>query len=300
LLAQSNPPQLKSSVDQSTIAVGDVVKMRLEVQHPESFQAKFPDIESQLGEWSVRGKSLLPPAKSQPGWITETLELNLAIYKVGEFQIPALAVELTAANGDKTSLQSELVKIKVQSVITDNAKELKEIKPQAELPTDYQWILILAAILAALALAAFFIWRRWKKRQQKPLPGPAFYRSPEDLARDAIRILLAKELPAQGQFKEFYLELSEIVKKYLGIKLEVISLERTTEEFITDLRTTVMPWDQVQAVRDFLMDCDLVKFAKYLPAEDEVSRIVQRALEVIDAAERRLKAAIPVSVEGKP
>ena len=30
------------------------------------------------------------------------------------------------------------------------------------------------------------------------------------------------------------------------------------------------------------MDCDLVKFAKYKPAEEEITRIVQRSLEIID------------------
>jgi len=36
-----------------------------------------------------------------------------------------------------------------------------------------------------------------------------------------------------------------------------------------------------------LMDCDLVKFAKYQPSPEENQRIVERSFEVIDAAENK-------------
>ena len=72
-------------------------------------------------------------------------------------------------------------------------------------------------------------------------------RTPEQIARDAIQDLLSRKLIEQGLLKQFYLELSEIVKRFLGQKLNILSLERTTEEFTRDLRKTSLPatgfWD---------------------------------------------------------
>lgn len=116
---------------------------------------------------------------------------------------------------------------------------------------------------------------------------PKETRSPGEVARAAIQSLLAKKLVESGYVKEFYLELSEILKRYLGSKLEIVSLERTTEEFIGDLKNAAIPWEEYEHIREFLMDCDLVKFAKYKPSADEIRRIVERSFRVIDAAEDR-------------
>ena len=86
----------------------------------------------------------------------------------------------------------------------------------------------------------------------------------------------------QGQFKQFYLELSEIIKRFLGSKLGVHSLERTTEEFTRDLRAVSVPSAEYRMIREFLEDCDLVKFAKYRPGAEEVEQIIARSRAMID------------------
>jgi hypothetical protein len=102
-------------------------------------------------------------------------------------------------------------------------------------------------------------------------------RSAEEIAREAIERLLARKLVEQGHLKQFYLELSEIIKRFLGSKLGVHSLERTTEEFTRDLRAVSVPSAEYRMIREFLEDCDLVKFAKYRPAAEEVEQIIARS-----------------------
>src|SRR5262249_29466917 len=94
----------------------------------------------------------------------------------------------------------------------------------------------------------------------------------------------------------FYLELSEILKRYLGCRFGVISLERTTEEFMHDLKQTAISWEDSQRIKTFLMDCDLVKFANYRPPADETRQIIECSLEIIDAAENSKPDLTPVEV----
>ncbi|MCI0422242.1 MAG: hypothetical protein L0312_23940, partial [Acidobacteria bacterium] len=242
----------------------------------------FPSIGSSLGEWVVRSSNQLPPKKLDDGSIEDVLELQLAIYKTGTFAIPALEVETVTASGKKMVLASEPVKINVQSVLTGNQDALKDLKPQAEIAADYRPFLF---FLAALASAAYLVYRLiqyLKRRKQVPPPKAISARSAEEIAREAIERLLARKLVEQGHLKQFYLELSEIIKRFLGSKLGVHSLERTTEEFTRDLRDASIPSAQYRKIRDFLEDCDLVKFAKYRPGAEEVQQIITRSREMID------------------
>lgn len=257
--------------------------MKLEVKHPESLKVAFPSVGSTLGEWTVRSSSRLPAKPSEAGVVEEVLELRLSVYKTGNFAIPALELETVKPNGEKGKLSSEAVQIKVQSVLTGSGDTLKEIKPQAEIATDYRPLLF---FLAALASAAYLIYRLLsylKRRKPALLPIPLDTRPPEEIARQAIERLLAKKLVEQGLLKEFYLELSEIMKRFFGAKLGIPSLERTTEEFTRDLRSTTIPAAQYRMIRQFLEECDLVKFAKYRPANEEVQQSVARSRELIDS-----------------
>ena len=89
-LSQEPNAQLKTSVDATTITVGDVVTVKLSVKHPESLKIAFPPVGATLGEWIVRSSNRLP-VKPADGIVEDVLELQLAVYKTGEFEIPALS-----------------------------------------------------------------------------------------------------------------------------------------------------------------------------------------------------------------
>jgi hypothetical protein len=295
------PPVLKTLASPTVITIGDRVKCKLEVEHAAADKIEFPDYGNKSDDWTLSNKQQLPQEKTtDPDWVRDSAAFEVAIYKVGDQELPSLTVEVRSPDGRQTTLHSDPLKITVQSILTGGSKELKEIKSQVELPRDYQWLIFLAGGLAGLGVIGWLIYWWMKRRKKNRFNSAAPSRPADELAREAIRILLAKELAAKGLFKEFYLELSEILKKYLGIKLQVISLERTTEEFVADLESTPLSWRQIRDVQEFLADCDLVKFAKYHPVEDEVSRIVQRALEIVDTTERNLLGETLTGPEGKP
>jgi len=258
------------------------VTVKLSVKHPETLKIAFPPLGTSLGEWTVRSSKPLAPTKLADGSVEDTLELQLAAYKTGDFEIPALNVETVKTSGEKEVLASEPIKIAVQSVLTGNQDTLKDLKPQAEIEADYKPFLF---FLAALASAAYLVYRLvqyFKRRKRAPIPKPERVRSAEEIAREAIERLLARKLVEQGHLKQFYLELSEIIKRFLGSKLGVHSLERTTEEFTRDLRAVSVPSAEYRMIREFLEGCDLVKFAKYWPGAEEVEQTIARARAMID------------------
>jgi hypothetical protein len=294
LLAQERTVQIKATVDVATITIGDVVRLTVEATRPKATKVVFPSVGSKLGEWVVRDSQLLPPKEIAPDLVIDSLRLQLTIYKTGDVEIPTLTVEVVKDQGRKETVSSQPIKVKVQSVL--DGEQLKEIKHQAEIPADYKPLFLLLAALAALALIVFRVVQFLKSRKRSAIAEPQDSRPPAEVARQAIQSLLAKKLLESGFIKEFYLELSEILKRYLGCRFGVISLERTTEEFLHDLKQAAISWEDTQRIKTFLMDCDLVKFAKYRPPGDETRQIVERSFEIIDAAESRRPDLTPLEV----
>ena len=90
---------------------------------------------------------------SQTETLKRSLELQLAAYKTGDVEVPALSVETVKTTGEKEVLASEPIKVAVQSVLTGKQDTLKDLKPQAEIEADYKPFLFFLVALASAALS---------------------------------------------------------------------------------------------------------------------------------------------------
>ncbi len=159
---------------------------------------------------------------------------------------------------------------------------LRDIKPPQDFPANYLWLKILCGVI--IALLAFFLIRylgkRYARRKDalRSLPKSAY-----TVAMEALAALQAKGLEAAGRVKEFYIELSDIVRRYLESRFSLRAPEMTTEEVLYSLRESgELTGAQKNLLKEFLQRCDLVKFAKYGPTQQE-------AEESFNAAERLVK-----------
>jgi hypothetical protein len=285
LAGQSQQSQILAQVEKKVIHLGDPVELHITLLRPEKSQALWPAWESSLGEWVVRKKSQAPATPKQAGWVIEDMSLEITAYKLGELEIPAVGVEVRQPDGRILHLQTNSIRMKIDSLLLSSDKDLRGIKPQADLPRDYQWVWWTTSLLLLLSLAGYWLYRRLKRKSGGELTPVPMEQSPDEEARKAIEKLEARNLIRRGLIKEYYFELSEIVKRYLGRRLKIPSLERTTEEFAFDLEHSQLLWDQRQIVRRFLEDCDLVKFARYAPSDGEIANIRQGALGIIERTE---------------
>ena len=78
--------------------------------------------------------------------------------------------------------------------------------------------------------------------------------SPIERAWAELDRLVKKGLPSRGRFKDFYVELTMVVRRYIQRKYGIKAPHMTTEEFLFEAR----PSDEL---RRFLESSDLVKFA---------------------------------------
>jgi hypothetical protein len=156
---------------------------------------------------------------------------------------------------------------------------LRDIKPPVELPDPWKWALIALALLI-LAVVAWLLWREWKQRQARVPPVPIIP------AHVRARRKLEQALALISQPREFCTVVSDTIRAYLEERFRFHAPERTTEEFLYELReTNLLTPDQKDGLGEFLKRCDLVKFARYEPHEPELRDLHESALRLVDETE---------------
>jgi len=157
--------------------------------------------------------------------------------------------------------------------------DLRAIKPPLEIPSGWAWV---AWVLSALAIAALLFWllRYWQKRRTEIPPVPVI--PPHVRAKQKLQEALA----LIGQPREFCIVVSDTIRWYLEERFNFRAPERTTEEFLYELReTNLLTAEQKESLGEFLKSCDLVKFARYEPGEPELRDLHNSALRLVEETE---------------
>ena len=156
---------------------------------------------------------------------------------------------------------------------------LRDIKPPVEIPSGWTWLWWVGGALAAAALA-YWAWSYWRKKrtEKPPVPVvPAHIRAKQKLA-EALALI--------HQPKEFCILVSDTIRWYLEERFDFHAPERTTEEFLHELRgTNLLTPDQKDSLVEFLNRCDLVKFARYEPGEQELRQLHAAAVRLVEETE---------------
>ncbi len=160
-----------------------------------------------------------------------------------------------------------------------STNDLRDIKPPVEIPSGWAWVWWGLTALAAAALL-FRAWRYWQKRRSELPPVPVI--PPHVRAKRKLREALA----LIGQSREFCILVSDTIRWYLEERFTFRAPERTTEEFLYELRqTNLLTGEQKDSLGEFLKRCDLVKFARYEPGEPELHDLHDSAVRLVEETE---------------
>ena len=135
-----------------------------------------------------------------------------------------------------------------------------EIEPKRDLPPlSWKLVGICAAILVGvllIAAIAYLVIRkiRMMVRIQRM--------SPIERAMYELEQLLKKGLPGRGFYKDFYVELTMVVRRYIERRHAVRAPNLTTDEFLRAARDNpAFTREAIAELKNFLESADMVKFA---------------------------------------
>jgi hypothetical protein len=166
-------------------------------------------------------------------------------------------------------------------------EDIHDIKGFMPMPHDWWWFWWVAALLCVAIIVFWF----WKRKKPTIATEVAARLSASEIAMRALQQLREENPPVEI----FYTRLADIIRYYIEGQFGLHAPERTTEEFLSE---ATLPPQHMTSLSSFLMEADLVKFARLRPGKDDVDRAYGAAECFINESRSMPVAATPACVCG--
>ncbi|WP_394371653.1 BatD family protein [Neotamlana sargassicola] len=286
--------QVKSSIDSTSIKIGEQITFKVEVETDTTNLVVFPE------------GQLFSPLEVIESYPIDTLKktdkyslvkkYGLTQFDSGKYTIPKQKIIIA----DKTFFTDSL-QVEVFNVAVDTTKQgLYDIKPiiEVEKSSSDWWKTALIVLLIIAVIAALLYWFIWRKKPLTEAEQIALL-PPYDRAKLALKKLDESHYLEHENLKDYYSDLTFIIRKYLDEKVYDRALESTTDELIDRLKILKqgnqvdLSNDDIKNLESILKRADLVKFAKSAP-DVELAKLDRNTIDVeID----HVKEALPEPTE---
>lgn len=231
-------------------------------------EAKFGDFE------------LLDIQPNQNGGV----DFVLSVYKAGKTELLSTDIFYTA-NNQTQFVKTKALPIEVKSVLDPQkpSQDIQDIKGIIAVPHSAGWYLKIILIVLLIGIIIFFIVRYIiKHKKYKPTKEEIILAiPPREYAMQQLDELQSKNLIEKGQIKDYYDTLSDILRYYVSRVYKVDGLGKTTKELFSLLKDK-LDIENNRELRNFLINCDFVKFAKVVPTQEDTQKDFQQAKSFIE------------------
>jgi hypothetical protein len=286
--AISQEAKVQVKLDTNAMLIGDHVGLKLQFEGPSQSNVMWPMIpDTILGNITVIGRGKIDTSFSADRKsVIFSQDLRLTCFDSGFYTIPQIQF-LYKVPPDTAArrLLSELVFVAVHTVKVDTTQAIKPIIGPEKVPITFMEMLpwILGGLLVILIIAGVIWYVRRRKLNQPVIQfRPRVVQLPHETALQQLELLRNKKLWQTGKIKEYHVELTDILRKYIEERFRVPALEQTTAEIIESLIS--QPECAVSArqrVNKILELADMVKFAKALPVATENESSMVEAVEFV-------------------
>jgi hypothetical protein len=288
LLLAGNPsnaqsPVINTKIDAQKIVVGDQLRYFITVSKATNAPAirwpKFPDTFNTL-EIVEQGKIDTLIKGDQ---VEYKQRLLITGFDSGSFLIPRFPF----VSNSSDTLFSDSFRVAVSTVDVDTSKAFKEIKGVVEVQVSWRdYIGIIAGIAIAVVVLVVLVVYLLKRRKPAIVSEP---RPEETVDQKALRLLDeldAKQLWQQDKPKQYYTELSEIVRQYIEARFNTNAMELTTDELLRVAKKHREMTFFISSLKPLLHAADLAKFAKANP-------LPQEHIEALELARNFIRVSKP-------
>lgn len=283
-LPEAVPLALDLQISPEEISLGEHLRVRIAVDHDARDVYALPGFDP-------RPLAVPPGAPPQSvhreevsGHARTVFELALADYGTVTPRLPDLTLHVTGPDGERAlTIQGRPLKfrslLKEEGAASDDRAHHGPKPPLPVLVRSLLWLWLLLGFFAAVAAAVAL--RFWRRRRRHPLAQVVTVVEADDLALQRLAALKSEAPWTAGGGRAAIFRLSEIVRAYLGARLQFNALDLTSEEFLAELqRRRLMGLDLPELTGEVRWE-DLVKFAKLEPTAEECLRGVARAESLV-------------------
>ncbi len=287
-----------AKMDATQIAVGDQARIFIEVQNdPAVGRLQWAVVPDTFNTLEITDRSKIDTIR-QGSRVIYKQRLTITGFDSGMFKIPAIVFSVIPNSGTAYTVQTDSFNLLVQTMAVDTTKAFRGIKNIIYVKStwlDYIWYIVGGFVLLLLIIAAIIYFVR--KQKNKPAPKKAEI-SLQDKTLQLLNKLEARQLWQKRQVKEYYIELTDIVRNYIEARFNTPALELTTDEILykAQFHREMQPYHALLA--EVLNTADLAKFAKFQPLPQEHTDAMDKARKFVDTT--RPKEVVPETTNTEP
>lgn len=280
-------------LDSVNLLMGKMTTLYMEVVQDKGKPGGFPmfkDANPAVGYVGVCGDSIelrtsykADTVDIGSGRIQINYQIPLQAFDSGTYRLPEFVYvsESDSARSNALTLNIVPVNVTADDPIAGFAKAADPEGSQffdfaPDWLADYWWLILIVLLLAAAAIWAV---RRYKKEgtvlPKKPEP------TPYEVAISGLRKLKEKKLWEQGMEKEYFTDLTDILRTYLDKRFGINAMEMTTREIMDNLYNSDVK-DKRDYMRQILNVADFVKFAKVRPLPADNISAYENAVKFVE------------------
>jgi hypothetical protein len=277
---ENGPVKLTAEILPAKARLSDEPILTLTIDCERGVKIDKPPFGEELGSFKIID-SREPLPKTREGREIFERILTIEPTTTGKFTIDPISVTFRdkrpGSDGKPQTVATKPLAIEITSSYTKETPSLGDLHaavgPLAlpwRIPL-WCWAIITCAIV--LAVVGIVIWRRRKLEKA----AEAAVLSPEELARLELQKLVDSGW-METDVKQYFVELTAIVRRYIERTTGIRAPEQTTEEFLREIsRVNTFAHEENERLKEFLESADLVKFAAFRPRREDIQESFRRA-----------------------
>jgi len=283
--------KVEAVVDSTDIKIGEEIKLSIMVEADTTATVVFPE-----------GNNMFLPLELLEAYDADTVQQDakyslIKKYGVTQFDSGTYYIPKQKILINDKPFFTDSIRVAVADVAVDTLKQpLFDIKKitAVEKGSGTWWIYLLIILGLIAIFGAYFYYfvfqLKEKKAKKKKAEIPAY-----DRALLQLNELDKSKLLLNSEYKDYYSELTNIVRQYIEEEVRIDALESTTAELIRKIEAQKdagyldLKDETIKNLKNVLQTADLVKFAKSKP-DDNVVKADRNLVENIVV---ETKEAIP-------
>jgi hypothetical protein len=292
---RQGPLTVHIRTDKSKMTIAETVLLEIEAAVEPGYTVQMPKIDKVLENFGIVDWKNLGDRLDEKNNVVSRYQYRLEPFISGTFAIPAFTLEFYDANGpekNKYELITEPINIEVTSLLDKQREKLviSDIEDVVEMPAKSAFWWFWALGLTGIVIAGIVFWLYLRRNKQAEFVR--IFKPAHEIAYERLRVLIRQDLVKAGKVREFYEQVSDILRHYIEHRFDLRAPQRTTEEFLMELAAAnILPSADKEDLKKFLEHCDLVKFAKYSPAMEQIQKtfdLVKNFIEKTKSEEKQI------------
>ena len=292
--AQAQSIKAEATLDSNRILIGDQIHVDFTLSVPQNTAFIVPTLTQEI--LSASGIDLVSASATDTTvngqLVSYHQQWTITAFDSGAYVFPSIPV---LSPDSQLLAQSQALPFFVNTVAVDTTAAIRDIKGIAKVPLTFKeilpYLLIGLAAAAVIALLVWFILKHERKNKPKAKvmkPKPKV--KPHITALKDLERLKTKKLWQNGQIKQYYSELTDIVRTYIDGRYDINAMEMITADILKELDEAGLSHQLHQKLEQMLTTADLVKFAKMEPLPDDHDRCFKQAVDFVqETAEKAVE-----------